>query len=213
MLPHEGQPIVTGGAALGQGRAVVVMVHGRGAAPQNILDLLPRLNRPDVSYLAPAASGNTWYPYSFMAETAKNEPGLSSALDVLARLVDDLVARGTPKQRIVLLGFSQGACLTSEFAVRHADRYGGIIAYTGGLIGPPGTNWNYPGSFGGTPVFMGCSDIDAHVPQARVEDSAAVFERMGAKVTLRIYPGMAHVVNDDEIAEGQKIIDAVRETS
>lgn len=209
MDPHGGQPVVASGVALGESPAVVIMVHGRGAAPRNILDLVPSLGRPGFTYLAPAAANNTWYPYSFMAETARNEPGLSSALDVLDRLVNDVVARGIRKDHIVLLGFSQGACLTSEFAVRHADRYGGVILFTGGLIGPPGTAWNHPGSFGGTPIFLGSSDPDPHVPKDRVDESAAVFTRMGAAVTERIYPGMGHTVNDDEIAHAQGVMDQI----
>jgi predicted esterase len=130
-------------------------------------------------------------------------------LDVLDRLVNDVVARGIRKDHIVILGFSQGACLTSEFAVRHADRYGGVIIFTGGLIGPPGTIWNHPGSFAGTPFFMGSSDVDAHVPKDRVDESAAVFTRMGAAVTQRIYPGMGHIVNEDEIACARALLDGI----
>ena len=178
----------------------MIMVHGRNAAPRNILDLVTRFERPDFTYLAPAAAGGTWYPFSFMVEKTKNEPGLSSGLWVLEHLVDEVVRLGIRRDRVVLLGFSQGACLTGEFAVRHADRYGGVILYSGGLIGPPGTTWEYPRSFNGTSVFLGCSDVDAHVPQPRVDESAALFARMGASVTERIYPGMGHLVNEDEIA-------------
>jgi len=209
MEPHGEQPIVAAGVPLGESPAVMIMVHGRGAAPRNILDLVPSLSRPGFTYLAPAAANNTWYPYSFMADTARNEPGLSSALDVLDRLVNDVVARGIRKDHIVLLGFSQGACLTSEFAVRHADRYGGVIIFTGGLIGPPGTTWNNSGSFAGTPMFLGSSDPDPHVPKDRVDESAAVFTRMGAAVTERIYPGMGHTINDEEIAYAQGVMDQV----
>jgi len=184
------------------------MVHGRNAAPANILDLVPRLARPHLTYLAPAAANRTWYPNSFMADISTNEPGLSSALAALASLVARVEAAGIPRSRIVLLGFSQGACLTSEFAARHASRFGGVIAFTGGVIGPPGTTRDYAGRFDGTPVFFGCSDIDAHVPEARVRESAYLFTRMGATVTLRIYPGMGHVVNDDEIVVAQGILDA-----
>ena len=207
--PHAGQPIVSGGVPLDQSRAVAVMVHGRNAAPENILTLVPQIDRAAVTYLAPAAANHTWYPYGFLTEIAKNEPGLSSALQTLDRVVRDLVARGVRKDKIVLLGFSQGACLSAEFAARHADRYGGLLIFSGGLIGPPGTTWSYPGSFKGTPVFLGCSDIDAHVPRPRVEESAAVFERMGASVTTRIYSGMGHLVNDDEITIAQGIFDRV----
>ena len=177
----------------------MILVHGRNAGPANILDLVPRLGRQDVTCLAPAAAGRTWYPYSFMTERAQNEPGLSSALQVLSRLVADVLAKGIASDHLVLLGFSQGACLTAEFAVRNPRRYGGIIVYSGGLIGPPGTTWDHRGRFDGTPVFLGCSDVDAHIPQVRVDESASVFERMGAAVTRRIYPGMGHLVNDDEI--------------
>lgn len=199
--------VVTAGAALGEGRAVAILLHGRNASPGNILDLMPRLNRPRVTYLAPAAPGRTWYPQSFMAEIPLNEPSLSASLRVLPALIDQVVARGVPRDRIVLMGFSQGACLTAESAVRHPARYGGVIVFTGGLIGPPGASWDYGGSFAGTPVFLGCSDVDAHVPASRVDESAAVFRRMGANVIERVYPGMGHLVNDDEIAEAQRILD------
>jgi predicted esterase len=143
-----------------------------------------------------------------MAEIASNEPGLSSGLAVLASLVGRIEAAGVPRSRIVLLGFSQGACLAAEFAVRHASRFGGVVAFSGGVIGPPGTRWDHPGRFEGTPVFLGCSDVDAHVPESRVTETAALLSRMGADVTTRIYPGMGHVVNDDEIAWAQRLIDA-----
>jgi phospholipase/carboxylesterase len=201
--------VVQAGAPPGTGRGVVIMVHGRGAGPANILDLVPRLERPDITYLAPTAAGRTWYPHSFMAEKAANEPWLSSALRAVARVVDGVVAQGVATERVVLLGFSQGACLTCEFAAAHAARYGGVVAFSGGLIGPPGTAWAYPGSFGGTPVFLGSSDPDAHVPRARVEESAAVFTRMGAAIDLRIYPGMGHTVCDDEITAARALLDAV----
>jgi predicted esterase len=185
------------------------MVHGRNAAPSNILDLLPRLARPGLAYLAPAAADRTWYPHSFLSEIASNEPGLSSGLAVLESLIEMTEASGIPRSRVVLLGFSQGACLTAEFAVRHASRFGGIVIFSGGVVGPPGTTWNYPGTFDGTPVFLGCSDRDSHVPAARVDESAALFARMGADVTTRIYPAMGHLVNDDEIAWAQRLLDAV----
>ena len=165
MQPHAGEPVEVTGSPLERAAAVVVMVHGRTAGPANILDLVPRLDRPQVAFVAPAAANRTWYPYSFLSEIPKNEPGLSSGLFVLDQLVANLVARGVPKHRIVLLGFSQGACLASEFCVRHAQRYGGLIAFSGGLIGPPGTTWDYDGRFDGMPVYLGCSDVDAHIPK------------------------------------------------
>lgn len=211
--PHEGRPALSAGAALHEAIGVVVMLHGRNAGPENILTMVPLLDRPAFSYLAPAAAGRTWYPYSFLSDLQKNEPYLSSALSAVDALVRGVVARGVPADRIVLLGFSQGACLASEFAVRHPTRYGGVIAFSGGLIGPPGTRWNAPGSFQGTPVFLGCSDVDAHVPQIRVDESEAVFSRMGARVTKRIYPGMGHLVNDDEIAHARAVLDEVAGSS
>lgn len=199
MDPHAGQPVLTKGPGLAASRAVMLMLHGRNAGPENILELAALLPHPAFSYLAPAAAGNTWYPFSFLVETARNEPGLSSGLWVIDQLVQEIVGHGIPRRRIVLLGFSQGACLASEYAVRHASRFGGLAALSGGLIGPPGTRWEYPGNFEGAPVFLGCSDVDPHVPLARVEESAQVFERMGAEVTRRIYPGMGHQVCEDEL--------------
>jgi predicted esterase len=206
MDPHAGQPVLVSGQPLGSSRAAIIMIHGRGADPRSILELAAALPHPDVAYLAPAASGQTWYPLSFMAPIAQNEPGITSGLAAIDRVVADVVSQGVPKERIILLGFSQGACLTSTYAVRHATRFGGVIAFSGGLIGAPGTEWNYPGTFDGTPVFLGCSDIDGHVPMSRVHESTDVFRRMGATVTERIYPGMGHLVNEDEIAFARDLL-------
>jgi predicted esterase len=204
---HAGQPLVTAGAAVGTGAAVAVMVHGRNASPEQILTLVPRLNRPAVSYVAPAAANGTWYPFTFLSDLSRNEPSLSSALDVLRALTDDLVARGVARRSIVLLGFSQGACLSAEFLARHPARWGGLVVLSGGLIGPPGTTWPVTGSLDGTPVFLGCSDVDAHIPKVRVEESASVFAALGADVTVRIYPGMGHTVNEDELEHARRILD------
>jgi predicted esterase len=209
MGPHAGQPVATAGKPLGESHAAMIMVHGRNAGSHDILGLWRVLDRPDFTYLAPAAAGNTWYPYSFMAERQANEPGLSSGLAVLRGLVDDVLGAGVRPEHVILLGFSQGACLTGELAVRNAARYGGVILYSGGLIGPPGTVWDYPGSFDGTPVFLGCSDIDPHIPVSRVHETATVFQRMDATVTERIYPGMGHLVNDDEIAFTRDLMDHI----
>lgn len=206
--PHAGQPVVTAGVPIDGARAAAILIHGRNAGPRNILELATPLAHPGVAFLAPGAAGNTWYPLSFLAPLDQNEPGLSSALGVVRQLVDDLEARGIPRSRIVLLGFSQGACLASEFALRHPGRFGGIVIFSGGLIGPPGATWDGPGDFAGTPAFFGCSDVDAHVPRWRVDESAAVFTRMGATTDLRIYPGMGHLVNDDEIAAARAIVAA-----
>ena len=207
MDPHAGQPVIQAGAPLGDAPATVIMVHGRGATPENILDLVPMLGRPELTYLAPSAANRTWYPNSFITPIAGNEPGLSSALGVLASLVARIEAAGIPRSRVVLLGFSQGACLSGEFAVRHASRLGGVVMFSGGLIGPPDTRWEFDGTFDGTPVFLGCSDVDAHIPESRVLESAEVFTRMGADVTTRIYPGMGHLVNDEEIEFARRLLD------
>ncbi len=206
--PHAGQPLVSAGPPLGSS-PVMIMVHGRNASARNILDLCDALNRPAFTYLAPSAAGNTWYPNGFMSEIASNEPFLSSALSVLEQTLDDVIAAGVLREQIMLLGFSQGACLSGEFAVRHAGPLGGLILYSGGLIGPAGTTWNQAGDFAGAAVFLGCSDIDPHIPEQRVEESAAVFERMGATVTKRIYAGMGHTVNADELRFTQALMDGV----
>lgn len=185
------------------------MIHGRNAGPENILDLVPVLDRPTFAYLAPAANGGTWYPYSFMAEREKNEPGISSGLAVIDSIVTNLLSHFT-SDKIVLLGFSQGACLTSEYALRHPRKYGGVMILSGGLIGPPRTKWNeVTGSFEDAPVFLGCSDVDPHIPKERVLESEAVFRRMNAACTRRLYPNMGHVVNKDEIEFVQQVMDQV----
>src|SRR5262245_23131063 len=166
--PHGDQPVTLAGLPLKDSGRAVVMIHGRNASPRNILDLVPRLDRPGFSYVAPAAANNTWYPFSFLEPVEKNEPYLTSAITRLERVLDDITTAGVPAQRIVLLGFSQGACLAAEFAYRHAERFGGIVLFSGGLIGPLGTTWHPVRSFQRTPVFLGCSDIDAHVPERRV---------------------------------------------
>ncbi|HEX3531849.1 MAG TPA: alpha/beta hydrolase [Thermoanaerobaculia bacterium] len=199
MTIHRGQPVLATGRPLADADAAMVLVHGRGGSAEDILGLAAELNRPELAYLAPQAAGHTWYPNRFLAPLAQNEPGLSSGLEQLGALVAHLEQAGIPAERIVLLGFSQGACLSLEFAARNAKRYGGVVALSGGLIGPPGTPRDYPGAFNGTPVFLGCSDRDPHIPKDRVDESAKVFERMGAAVTERIYPGMGHTINEDEL--------------
>ena len=198
--PHVGQPVLHAGAPIADARLVAILLHGRGASAEDILGLASELSATDVAYLAPQAAGGTWYPYSFLAPIERNEPYLSSALRVISRRIDDLRRQGVDRDRIALMGFSQGACLTLEFSARHAGRYAAVAALTGGLIGPPGTPRNYPGSFDGTPVFIGSSDVDPHVPLERVHESTVVLTRMGAKVDERIYPGMPHTVNRDELA-------------
>lgn len=196
------------GPAPQEARLVVVMVHGRNAAASNIVGLSDELELRDVAYLAPSAPGGSWYPYSFLAELDRNEPQLSAALGLLDGLTSDLLVQGVPYERMALLGFSQGACLSLEFAARHARRYAAVIGLTGGLIGPPGTPRNYSGAFDGTPVFLGCSDRDSHVPLERVHESSDVFRRLGARVIERIYPGMGHLVSREELDEVRAILGA-----
>jgi predicted esterase len=197
--PHAGQPVLAAGRPPGEAAAAVILVHGRGADAENMLALADALERPDLAYLAPQAAGSAWYPQGFMAPLAANEPGLSSGLALLRSLVERLARAGLPPERTVLLGFSQGACLALEHAARNARRYGGVVGLSGGLIGPPGTQRDYPGSLAGTPVFLGCSDRDPHIPKARVDETAAVLAALGGAVTKRIYPHMGHTVVADEI--------------
>ena len=197
--PHAGQPVLHAGPAIVDARLVCVLLHGRGASAEDILGLARELSVADVAFVAPQAAGGTWYPYSFLAPIQRNEPYLSSALRSVERLVDGLAGKRVSRDRIAIAGFSQGACLTLEFAARNAGRYAAIVALTGGLIGPPETPRDYAGSFDGTPVFIGSSDVDPHVPLERVHESTAVLTRMGAVVDQRIYPGMPHTVNQDEL--------------
>lgn len=210
--PHASEPVLTLGPPPERARIAMILAHGRGASAEDILGLAAELHLDDVAFLAPQAAGRTWYPYSFLTPMEKNEPGLSSALGVLDRLVASLGKRGLPPERVGLLGFSQGACLSLEYAARHARRYAAIIGLSGGLIGPPGTPRTYPGSCAGTPVFVGCSDIDPHIPLERVQETAEVFRRLGADVDERIYRGMGHTVNEDEIRAVQRILRGI-ETS
>jgi len=200
--PHAGQPIRTAGAPLAEAEVAMIMVHGRGASAESILTLAPALAAPGVAFLAPQAGGsqgNQWYPYGFMAPIERNEPGISSGMRAIERVLAQIETAGIPPARTHFLGFSQGACLASEFVARHARRYGGLAVLSGALIGPDGTPRDYAGSLEGTPVFLGCSDVDSHIPAERVRESADVLRRLGGEVTLRIYPGMGHMVNDDEI--------------
>ncbi len=177
----------------------MVMLHGRGATAESILTLAQALDAPDLAYLAPQAGGNSWWPQSFLAPIASNEPGISSAMEAVEAVLRQTAAAGIPRERTLLLGFSQGACLAAEFAARHAHRYGGVAVLSGGLIGPDATPREYAGSLEGTPVFLGCSDIDAHIPAKRVRESADVLRALGGDVTVRIYPGMGHLISEDEI--------------
>ena len=204
--PHAGQRVLRAGPDPSLARIVAILVHGRGAGPEDILGLGMALRLSDVAFVAPSAAGRTWYPYSFLAPMPQNEPGLSSGLKTIATLVDGFIAAGVAPERIALMGFSQGACLSLEFAARHTRRYAALIGLSGGLIGPPGTARTYTGSMGATPVFLGCSDVDAHIPLARVHETAETFRVLGAVVDERIYAGMGHTVSDDEIAAARALL-------
>ncbi len=197
--PHHGQAIRVRGKPLNQAPAALLLVHGRGATAEDILSLAAELNQPEFAYLAPQAASNTWYPNRFLVPLAENEPWLSSALAFVGDVFTQIVNSGMPPERIMLLGFSQGACLTLEFAARNARRFGGIVGLSGALIGPDDTPRDYKGSLEGTPVFLGCSDVDFHVPKERVDHTAEVMRQLGGNVTERLYPNMDHSVNQDEI--------------
>jgi predicted esterase len=202
---------VTLGPAPERAAATLVMIHGRGATAESILSLLPELGVDDVAAVAPQAVGNTWYPYSFLMPMQQNQPYLDSALRRVETVVSDLLARGVASERIALLGFSQGACLTSEFVARNPRKYGAVMVLTGGLIGPVGTPRNYPGSLDGTPVFLGCGDPDPHIPFERVRETEAVLATMGATVEVRRYPGRPHTVSEDEIEVCRAMVQRVVE--
>jgi predicted esterase len=205
--PHQGQPVLEAGEPVATARAAMILIHGRGASAADIMTLGAELMHPGFAYLAPQAAGNAWYPNPFTAPMESNEPYLSSALEVVASLLAS-VEKTVPADRIILLGFSQGACLTLEFAARHARRFGAVVGLSGGLIGPDGTPRDYPGSFDGTPVFMGCSDVDPHIRKDRVLEAAEVYGRMAAQVITKLYPGMGHTVNEDEIEAVREIVAA-----
>ena len=204
--PHGDAQVRRAGPPPQRAKAAVVMLHGRGADASDMLRLAEVLSQPVLTYLAPQAAGRSWYPYSFLAPIVRNEPFLSSALDMLDRLLDGVSSEGLEPDRVVLLGFSQGACLGLEYAARHARRYGGLVGLSGGLIGPQGTPRDYAGQFAGTPVFLGCSDTDPHIPLDRVHETARVLRSLGAAVIEQIYPGMGHGINDDEIKQVRTLL-------
>ncbi len=203
---HQDQPILAAGQSLDRAAAAMIMVHGRGATANDILTLLPDLAQPDFAYLAPQAAGSTWYPNRFLAPLSSNEPWLSSALAAVANVLKRVNEAGIPTERTMLLGFSQGACLTLEFTARHAQRYGGVAGLSGGLIGPDDTPRDYAGSLAGTPIFLGCSDVDPHVPQERVRQTAEVLRSLGGEVTMQLYLGLDHTISPAEIDMVRKLM-------
>jgi phospholipase/carboxylesterase len=203
--PYRNQPVLERGAALHSAAAATVLLHGRGASAKDILGLAQEFDLPELAYLSPEAAEHTWYPYSFLSPIEQNQPWLDSALKLVAYTVDRVIEGGIERGKIAIIGFSQGACLATEFVARHAARYGALVAFTGGLIGPPGTKFAYSGELSGTPCFLGAGDHDPHVPWKRVEESASILSALGGSVTLRRYPGLPHTINEDEI-EHAKII-------
>lgn len=197
--PHADQPVHTAGAPLDEASVAVVMIHGRGARADGFLQFADEIDVDGVAYLAPQAERGTWYPNRFIDAMESNEPHLSAALDVVADTVQRAVDGGIDHDHIVLMGFSQGACLASEYVARNPRQYGGLVAFSGGLIGPLGMEFDHEGDLEERPVFFGCSDSDPHIPEERVTESADVFERLGATVETRLYEGMGHTIVDDEV--------------
>jgi len=197
----ERHALTRAGAPPARAKGIVLLIHGRGATAESMLPIADVVAQPELCYLAPQAEGYTWYPQSFMAPTAANEPWLTRALDRVAAIIADILAAGIAPEKLAIIGFSQGACLTSETVLRNPRPYGFVGVLSGGAIGPPGTPRDYAGSLAGATIFLGCSDHDPHIPLARVKETTQLFTRMGAAVTERIYPGSSHGINDDEITK------------
>jgi predicted esterase len=209
MSLHEGQPLLHEGVDLTLASSVMILVHGRGAGAADIIALAPQFPYGSMAFLAPQAESRSWYPYSFLVPVQQNEPGISSAMTVIQSLVMESELHGIPREKTFLLGFSQGACLVLEYAARHPARYGGVFGLSGGLIGPPGMVWESDESLSGTPVFIGCSDVDPHVPRSRVEESAEALRRLGGDVDMQIYPGMGHVISGAELEAMNAVVGRV----
>ena len=208
-LAHENARVFAAGKPLEQAALAMVMAHGRGASAPDILTIATALQRPEVAYLAPQAESNAWYPYGFMSPIEQNQPWLDGALGAVDRVAGQALAAVGAPERLLLLGFSQGGCLMLEYAARNPRRYAGIAALSAGLIGPPGSSLDHQGSLDGTPAFLGCSDVDPHIPEERVLESAAALERQGAEVTVKLYPGLGHEVNEDELEHVRRLIDGL----
>jgi len=204
----HGERTVHAGEPLRAARAAMILLHGRGATAEDILTIASEIQQPGWAYVAPQAAGSAWYPNPFTAPLERNEPYLSAALDTVSKLFAQ-ISETVPAERIVVLGFSQGGCLALEWAARHAQRLGGVVGLSAGLIGPDGTRRDYGGDFDGTPVFLGCSDVDPYIRKERVIESGQVFDKLGAKVTVRLYPGMAHTVSGDELELVRELVASI----
>ncbi|MFP4228446.1 MAG: alpha/beta hydrolase [Salinivenus sp.] len=204
--PHQNQPLLNAGVPLADASVAVILLHGRGASAQGMLSLADELALSNVAYLAPQAARRSWYPQSFLAPLEQNEPELTSALERISELLTHIQDAGLEMDQVILLGFSQGACLATEYAARRPQRYGGVVGLSGGLIGPEDAPLEYEGWLADTPVFLGCSDQDPYIPLERVQDTAEVLQSMGADVTTRIYEGMDHTTNEDELRHVQRLL-------
>lgn len=206
-MPHENQPVYFAGAKLEEASAAMILLHGRGASAEDILSLSTHLDYPKLAFLAPQAEGYTWYPNRFIFPVANNEPYLSDALKVIDGLVKKMEMRGIPTEKIFIGGFSQGSCLASEYVIRNPKRYGGLIVFSGGYIGPLNIQREPDGNLSGMPVFIGCSDVDPHIPLQRVKETTSLLTAMGAQVTEKIYLNMGHTVNDDELQQAKIVVE------
>lgn len=210
-LPHSHAQILRRGSQTGEARAGLIMLHGRGATAESILALAEELDIEETAVLAPQAEGSVWYPQSFLAPREANQPGIDGAFAVVSSLIAELEGAGVPAERICLLGFSQGACLAADYLLHYPGRYGGVLALSGGLIGPPGTAFEPAGTLSGTPVFLGCSDSDPFIPAERVAETHEALERAGAASEIQLYPGMPHTINADEVARVNRILRGTRD--
>lgn len=207
--PHRDQPVLRAGAPLAEADGAIILLHGRGGTAKDILSLGRVLGGQRLAHLAPQAAGNSWYPHSFLAPRQENEPYLTSALNTVRTLVQFAEQGGIPAERIVIAGFSQGACLATEFVARHPRRYAALVALTGGLVGPLGTDLTHTGDLAGTPAMLACGDPDTHIPWERVEQSAEILRGMGAQVATHRYPGRPHTISPEEIELGEKLVQSV----
>jgi predicted esterase len=203
---HMNQKVLSAGVSLEEAGSVMLLFHGRGATANDILSLAREFPQPDRAYLAPQAANFTWYPYRFIEPMERNEPWLSSALQVVDHLVKKAEESGISMDQIILAGFSQGACLALEYVVRNSRKYGAVLGFSGGLIGPPGTVWDYPGSLEGTPVFLGCDENDFHIPRDRIEESARIFREREAEVTMKLYSDLGHGISHEEINMARQVL-------
>ncbi len=206
-MSHEDQPVYSAGSKLKDASAAMILIHGRGAGAQDILSLSTYLDQPGLAFLAPQAEGFTWYPNRFIFPIEQNEPYLSSALKTIAKIVNEVETHGIPTDKIFIGGFSQGACLASEYVIRNPKRYGGLVVFSGGYIGPLNMQRASSGDLGQMPAFLGCSDIDPHIPLQRVRETGALLTAMGARVIEKIYPNMDHTVNEDEIQQAKDLLE------